>query len=343
MAKLHDRRPRTSSRSPRRTSIPIRSSRRASSRSPTRPASARASSVTGATSPNGERQPLVRAQRARVARRADPCSAGENFGSRLLARARAVGAHGLGPPRDHQHGLRRHLQEQRAQERPAPRRREQGRPHKALRDRERRPRGEACTVDLLESQTAHPPRAERRRHVPRGRRSRSTACSTASISSATCSELRRHLESTSSPAHEAAASKGPPMSTDEPASPPWCTSTTPRSVTARSVRVMTLSCEDKLKHRRRTSTQFGVAFIEGGWPGQQPEGRRVLRACARSMTWKQRRASPRSASTRRAEHRRRRATRSCKALIDAGTQRVHDLRQDVAHARDRGPAHDARS
>ena len=40
---------------------------------------------------------------------------------------------------------------------------------------------------------------------------------------------------------------------------------------------ISLSCEDKLRIARRLD-ELGVAFIEGGWPGLEPEGRRVLRA-----------------------------------------------------------------
>ncbi len=40
---------------------------------------------------------------------------------------------------------------------------------------------------------------------------------------------------------------------------------------------ISLSVDDKLRIARRLD-ELGVAFIEGGWPGLEPEGRRVLRA-----------------------------------------------------------------
>ena len=42
---------------------------------------------------------------------------------------------------------------------------------------------------------------------------------------------------------------------------------------------ISLSVEDKLKIARKLD-ELGVHYIEGGWPGLEPEGRRVLRARA---------------------------------------------------------------
>ena len=101
---------------------------------------------------------------------------------------------------------------------------------------------------------------------------------------------------------------------------------------------ITLSLADKLRVARMLD-EFGMPFIEGGWPGSNPKDIEFF-AAARTMRWEHAKLAAFGSTRHRSNKpgddpnlpraRRRR---------DAGR---HDLRQDLAAARDRGPRRHAR-
>ena len=101
-----------------RTSTPTRSSRRASSRRPARRASGDKLFADWRYDADGQPKPDFVLNQPGAAGRGGP-RRGRQLRLRLVARARAVGAPRLRLPRRRQHVDRRHLPQQRAQERPA--------------------------------------------------------------------------------------------------------------------------------------------------------------------------------------------------------------------------------
>ena len=101
---------------------------------------------------------------------------------------------------------------------------------------------------------------------------------------------------------------------------------------------ITLSLADKLRIARMLD-EFGMPYIEGGWPGSNPKDIEFF-AAARTMTLGARRSWPRSArpATARTARRRPEPARAGRRR-DAGRD---DLRQELAAPRDRGPGRDRR-
>ena len=101
---------------------------------------------------------------------------------------------------------------------------------------------------------------------------------------------------------------------------------------------ITLSLADKLRVARMLD-EYGMPYIEGGWPGSNPKDIEFF-AAARTMTWQhgapgRLRLDPPSLEPARAGSQPARAGRG----RDAGR---HDLRQELAAPRDRGPGRHAR-
>ena len=128
-------------------------------------------------------QARLRPQPARRAGRGGPAGR-RQLRLRQLARARALGARRLRLPRGHLHLVRRHLPQQRAQERPAARRGRAADARRAPRPAStERPDGRAVTIDLGAAD-ADPARRARRR-LPDRRLREDLPARTASTSSAT--------------------------------------------------------------------------------------------------------------------------------------------------------------
>ncbi len=101
---------------------------------------------------------------------------------------------------------------------------------------------------------------------------------------------------------------------------------------------MSFSVADKLKIAERLDA-FGVHYIEGGWPGSNPKGHRVLRRGEAPPLHAREAGRVRLDAAEGRPRRRRRTGAAARRRRDAGH---HDLRQDLAAARSRSPPDDAR-
>ena len=101
---------------------------------------------------------------------------------------------------------------------------------------------------------------------------------------------------------------------------------------------ITLSLADKLRVARMLD-EFGMPFIEGGWPGSNPKDIEFF-AAARTMRWERAKLAA-FGSTRHRSNKPRRRPEPARAgrRRDAGRD---DLRQELAAPRHRGPGRDAR-
>jgi hypothetical protein len=199
---------------------------------------------------------------------------------RLVARARALGAAGLGLPRRRQHELRRHLPQQRPQERPAAGgNRRRGARQRLVRLAEADPEAD-ITIDL----ERRPWRCPDGEAVPFPIDPFNKRCLLEGID-----QLGYLLW------HE---KRLPPMSASSADRRRLWTrrqrrflSTTRPCATARSAKAS--PCPQRQAEDRPAARRFGVDYIEGGWPGSNPKDVEFFRA-ASAISW-QHAASPPSA------------------------------------------------
>ena len=98
-----------------------------------------------------------------------------------------------------------------------------------------------------------------------------------------------------------------------------------------------LSLADKLKIARRLD-EFGMPYIEGGWPGSNPKDAEFF-AAARAMTWQNARLAAFGSTRHRAN--RPEDDPNLRALVEAETPVVTIFGKSLAAPRHRGPRRDA--
>ena len=114
-------------------------------------------------------------------------------------------------------------------------------------------------------------------------------------------------------------------------------STTRPSATAPRARTSPCRLADKLRIARMLD-EYGMPYIEGGWPGSNPKDIEFFKA-ARAMTWQTAKLAAFGSTRHRVEHGRGRPEPArARRGRDAGRD---DLRQELAAPRHRGPRRDA--
>ena len=98
-----------------------------------------------------------------------------------------------------------------------------------------------------------------------------------------------------------------------------------------------VSLADKLRIARMLD-EYGMPYIEGGWPGSNPKDIEFFKA-ARTMTWQNAKLAAFGSTRHRVEPPRGRPEPA--RARRRGDARRHDLRQELAAPRDRGPRRDA--